>query len=446
MPIIEVDHLQKRYGDTVAVADVSLSIEEGEIFAILGPNGAGKTTTVEAIAGLREPDGGQDLGDGLDPVTRPGCAATRCLGIQLQESQQPDKLEVGEALELYASFYEHPADPGPRCSTCWAWPASADARFAKLSGGQKQRLSIALALIGNPRIAILDELTTGLDPQARRDTWELIREIRDRGVTIVLVTHFMEEAERLADRVALIDSGRVVAIDTPAGLTAAARAAARHPFPSLRAAAREACSRASAVCARSRRRPRRRSSSPAPATCSARSSRCSPATGSSPIAARRAGKPRGRIRRSHEPSRRKELKCHSALLTWGRVMSFRSRNRRGALGASCSAPRRSCSSASPSPFSGAWCFPLILTVVDGPRRRSPRQAPRWSEPGRRLRPRGDGDGRHDPGGAGPARDPHRATARRASCDAHVDDTDAAAGAAGRRRRGQLACVVIALVA
>lgn len=220
MPVIEVDHLQKRYGDTVAVADVSLSVEEGEIFAILGPNGAGKTTTVEAIAGLREPDAGTIRVDGLDPL-KDRDELRQVLGIQLQESQQPDKLEVGEALELYASFYEHAANPDSLLDVL-GLAGKRGARFAKLSGGQKQRLSIALALIGNPRIAILDELTTGLDPQARRDTWELIRGIRDRGVTIVLVTHFMEEAERLADRVALIDSGRVVVVDTPAGLTEAA--------------------------------------------------------------------------------------------------------------------------------------------------------------------------------------------------------------------------------
>jgi ABC-2 type transport system ATP-binding protein len=220
MPVIEVDHLQKRYGDTLAVADVSFSIEEGEIFGILGPNGAGKTTTVEAIAGLREPDAGTIRVMGLDPFTQRD-ELRRVLGIQLQESQQPDKLEVGEALDLYASFYEHAADP----NTLLEGLGLADkrrTRFAKLSGGQKQRLSIALALIGNPRIAVLDELTTGLDPQARRDTWALIEAIRQRGVTIVLVTHFMEEAERLADRVALIDQGRVVAVDTPAGLAVSA--------------------------------------------------------------------------------------------------------------------------------------------------------------------------------------------------------------------------------
>ncbi len=220
MPAIEVEHLQKRYGDTVAVADVSLTIEEGEIFGILGPNGAGKTTTVECIAGLREPDAGRISIMGLDPMADRD-AVRGVLGIQLQESQQPDKLKVGEALELYASFYSQAADPEQLLGALGLLDKR-ETRFAKLSGGQKQRLSIALALIGNPRIAVLDELTTGLDPQARRETWALIEGIRNRGVTIVLVTHLMEEAERLCDRVALIDAGRVVALDTPAGLADAA--------------------------------------------------------------------------------------------------------------------------------------------------------------------------------------------------------------------------------
>ncbi|HTX31228.1 MAG TPA: ABC transporter ATP-binding protein [Solirubrobacteraceae bacterium] len=220
MPVIEVDHLQKHYGETVAVADVSFSIEEGEIFGILGPNGAGKTTTVEAIAGLREPDAGTIRVMGLDPFAQRD-ELRRVLGIQLQESQQPDKLEVSEALDLYASFYEHAADPNALLEAL-GLSGKRQTRFAKLSGGQKQRLSIALALIGNPRIAVLDELTTGLDPQARRDTWALIEGIRERGVTILLVTHSMEEAERLADRVALIDRGRVVALDTPTGVTVSA--------------------------------------------------------------------------------------------------------------------------------------------------------------------------------------------------------------------------------
>jgi ABC-2 type transport system ATP-binding protein len=200
----------------VAVDDVSFTVQEGEIFGILGPNGAGKTTTVECIEGLRGADRGEISVLGLDP-RRDRAELTQRLGVQLQDSQLPDQLRVAEALKLYSSFYRAPAD----------WQALMNelgladkrkTRFAKLSGGQKQRVSIALALVGSPQVAVLDELTTGLDPQARRDTWELIEDVRSRGVTIVLVTHFMEEAERLCDRVALIDAGRVVAIDTPAAL------------------------------------------------------------------------------------------------------------------------------------------------------------------------------------------------------------------------------------
>jgi ABC-2 type transport system ATP-binding protein len=216
MSVIAVTDLRKRYGAQVAVDGISFTVEEGEIFGVLGPNGAGKTTTVECIAGLRTPDAGSIRVLGLDPE-RDRVRLRQRLGMQLQESQLPDKLRVAEALRLYASFYTDPAD----------WQAllvdlglgdKRDARFGKLSGGQKQRLSIALALVGNPRVAVLDELTTGLDPQARRDTWELIEQTRARGVTVVLVTHFMEEAERLCDRIALIDAGRAVAIDTPSGL------------------------------------------------------------------------------------------------------------------------------------------------------------------------------------------------------------------------------------
>jgi ABC-2 type transport system ATP-binding protein len=228
VPIVTVENLHKRYGDTVAVDDVSFTVEEGEIFGILGPNGAGKTTTVEAIAGLRTPDRGRIEVLGLDPIAGHG-ALTEQVGVQLQASELPEKLQVGEALELYSSFYRAPAD----------WRQLADAlglsgrlatRYGQLSGGQRQRLSIALALVGAPRLAILDELTTGLDPAARRETWALIEGIRDRGVTILLVTHFMEEAERLADRVALIDAGRVVAIDTPAALAEGLGTATRFSF------------------------------------------------------------------------------------------------------------------------------------------------------------------------------------------------------------------------
>jgi ABC-2 type transport system ATP-binding protein len=196
MPVIEVDNLYKRYGDQVAVDDLSFTIEKGEIFGILGPNGAGKTTTVEIIEGLRTPDRG----------------TVRVL-----------------RLDLYSSFYDQPAD-WERLLDELGLAGKRDTKFKHLSGGQKQRLSIALALVGNPEVAVLDELTTGLDLQARRDTWELIEQIRDRGVTVVLVTHFMEEAERLADRVAVIDAGRLVAIDSPAGLVATLDAEQRIRF------------------------------------------------------------------------------------------------------------------------------------------------------------------------------------------------------------------------
>jgi ABC-2 type transport system ATP-binding protein len=216
MPVIEVTNLRKTYGGHDAVRDVSFSVEPGEIFGILGPNGAGKTTTVECLAGLRHPDSGQIRVLGLDPQ-RDHEQLRELVGIQLQESQLPDNIQVDEALELYASFYRDPAD-WRDLRDALGLSSKRTARFGKLSGGQKQRLSIALALVGNPKVAILDELTTGLDPAARRETWDLIEGVRERGVTIVLVTHFMQEAEHLCERVAVIDSGRVVAVDSPAGL------------------------------------------------------------------------------------------------------------------------------------------------------------------------------------------------------------------------------------
>jgi ABC-2 type transport system ATP-binding protein len=226
VPVIDVNHLTKRYGDRVAVDDVSFAVERGEIFGILGPNGAGKTTTVESIAGLRAPDAGEISVLGLPP-RHP--RLRRRVGVQLQQSALPAKLRVGEALSLYASFYDTPADPAALVDELGLGDVL-DVPYAKLSGGRQQRLSIALALVGDPEIAVLDELTTGLDPQARRDTWALIERIRDRGVTVLLVTHFMDEAERLADRVALIDGGRLVALDTPAALAARAGDAQRIRF------------------------------------------------------------------------------------------------------------------------------------------------------------------------------------------------------------------------
>ncbi|GAA3769933.1 ABC transporter ATP-binding protein [Plantactinospora mayteni] len=220
MTVIEVSNLQKRYGDQVAVRDVSFEVRAGEIFGIVGPNGSGKTTTVECLTGLRRADGGMIRVLGLDPA-RDRAELRRQVGIQLQESHLPDRLKVWEALDLYSSFYPEPADWRALMAEL-GLTAKRNTVFAKLSGGQKQRLSVALALVGNPRIAVLDELTTGLDPQARRDTWQLVREVRDRGVTVVLVTHFMDEAERLCDRLAVVRAGEVVAIDTPAELVARA--------------------------------------------------------------------------------------------------------------------------------------------------------------------------------------------------------------------------------
>lgn len=220
MTVIEVHHLQKRYRNHVAVHDVSFTVEPGEIFGILGPNGAGKTTTVECIAGLRRPDGGQVRVLGLDPQ-RDRAALRRRLGVQLQVGALPERITVWEALDLYRAFYANPLD-------C-AWLSDALGLTGQrhtvvraLSGGQRQRLSIGLALVGNPEVAVLDELTTGLDPQARRDIWQLIADLRARGVAVLLVTHSMEEAERLCDRLAMIDAGRVAALGDPSSIVARA--------------------------------------------------------------------------------------------------------------------------------------------------------------------------------------------------------------------------------
>ncbi|WP_402468497.1 ABC transporter ATP-binding protein [Isoptericola aurantiacus] len=216
--VVEVRNLRKTYGDTIAVDDVSFAVEPGEIFGILGPNGAGKTTTVETLAGLRHADGGTVTVLGHDTQRDPA-SVKDLLGVQLQEATMHGKITVGEALRLFAGFYTRPADPDTLLELL-DLTEHEHQQFARLSGGQKQRLSIALALVGNPRVAILDELTTGLDPQARRSTWDLVERVRDSGVTILLVTHFMDEAERLCDRLVVIDAGRVVARGTPGGLIA----------------------------------------------------------------------------------------------------------------------------------------------------------------------------------------------------------------------------------
>ncbi len=220
--MIEVSHLRKTYGKVVALDDVSFSVREDEIFGILGPNGAGKTTAVECIVGLRSPDSGTLRVLGLDPQRAGEREELHArVGVQLQASALPAKLTVAEILNLYRSFYFQPADLRELIDVL-GLADKRQAYYKDLSGGQKQRLSIALALIGQPKIAVLDEMTTGLDPQARRDTWELIERVRARGVTMLLVTHFMEEAERLCDRVALLDRGRVVASGSPSEVAAEA--------------------------------------------------------------------------------------------------------------------------------------------------------------------------------------------------------------------------------
>lgn len=216
MLAIEVTGLRASYGPVVAVDDIDLTINEGEIFGILGPNGSGKSTTVESVAGLRRPDRGHIRVAGLDPRQQRD-EVRRILGVQLQSADLQPKLTVSEALDLFASFYDDPRDRAELAERLGLTPHLRQ-QFAKLSGGQQQRLSIALALIGRPRIALLDELSTGLDPQSRREVWDLIREINDEGTTIVLVTHLMEEAQYLCDRLALIKSGRIIAQGTPADL------------------------------------------------------------------------------------------------------------------------------------------------------------------------------------------------------------------------------------
>jgi len=217
-PVISVQNLRKTYGKTVAVVDISFEVAEGEIFGLLGPNGAGKTTTVECLQALRRPDSGHIRVLGLDPLTE-AQALRRRIGSQLQESALPDRIKVWEALDLFASLAPEPLDWRVLIEQ-WGLAEKRKAGFSSLSGGQRQRLFIALALVNNPKVVFLDEMTAGLDPAARRVAWDLIRAIRDRGSTVVLVTHFMDEAENLCDRVAVVDRGRIVASDTPRGLIA----------------------------------------------------------------------------------------------------------------------------------------------------------------------------------------------------------------------------------
>ena len=211
--MVEVAGLSKRYGDVAAVADVSFAVERGEIFGVLGANGAGKTTSVECVQGLRRPDAGSVRVLGRDPIDERGALRSR-VGSQLQDSHLPDRLKVGEAVRLFADSRHAES----KAMSDWQLDEIAGSAFGDLSGGQKQRLFLALALLNDPEVVFLDELTQGLDPNARRAVWRLIEQVRDAGATVVLVTHFMEEAEVLCDRVAVVDAGRVVDTGTPAEL------------------------------------------------------------------------------------------------------------------------------------------------------------------------------------------------------------------------------------
>ncbi len=225
---IEVSALRKAYGLLKAVDGISFEVLHGEIFGLVGPNGAGKTTTIECLEGLREPDGGGLRVLGLDPRDD-GYELRERIGVQLQQSSLPDDMKVWEAMDLFASYYRKPTPWKPLLERLGIADKS-QARFARLSGGQKQRLFIALALVNDPDLVFLDELTTGLDPHARRSMWDLVRDIRRRGKTVFLTTHFMEEAEQLCDRVLVMDRGRVVAMDSPVNLVRGLQAETRIVF------------------------------------------------------------------------------------------------------------------------------------------------------------------------------------------------------------------------
>ncbi len=214
---IRVESLTKAYNGRAAVRDLSFTVRPGEIFALLGPNGAGKTTTVEILEGYRQADAGVARVLGLDPAKR-AAALKPQIGVMLQQDGLYPSLRAGEVLELFARFFAEPERPADLLDLVGLTEA-ARTRCRQLSGGQKRRLALALALIGRPRLVFLDEPTTGMDPQARRATWDIIRGLKERNATVLLTTHFMDEAERLADRIAIIDSGELIALDTPAGLT-----------------------------------------------------------------------------------------------------------------------------------------------------------------------------------------------------------------------------------
>ena len=213
MPILEVENLVKNYGDVQAVRGVSFSVEEGEVFGLLGPNGAGKTTTVEILEGLRDPDGGRVRVCGFDPQASAN-ELKHEIGAALQSTSLPDKLRVAEALRLFASFYKRRRDPEELLKR-FGLEEKRNAYYSKLSGGQKQRLALAMALVNDPRVLFFDEPTAGLDPQVRREIYDIIEELRRDKKTILMTTHYIEEAERLCDRVAIVDHGKVIALGSP---------------------------------------------------------------------------------------------------------------------------------------------------------------------------------------------------------------------------------------
>ena len=228
MPVVAVRDLHKAYRTTPVLRGVSFAVEDGELFGLLGTNGAGKTTTVEILQGLRRADGGSVRVLGLDPA-RAGDRLRRRIGAQLQDAALPDRIRVGEALRLFASLHPTPRPLGEladewQLGPLWRRP------FSALSGGERQRLFVALALVGRPRLVFLDELTQNLDPVGRRHTWDVIRQVREGGTTVVLVTHDVEEAERLCDRIVVLDRGRVLAQGTPASIVAALGAPATVTF------------------------------------------------------------------------------------------------------------------------------------------------------------------------------------------------------------------------
>ncbi|GAA4449592.1 ABC transporter ATP-binding protein [Rurimicrobium arvi] len=215
-PIISVQNLVKRYGDFTAVDGISFEVAHGEIFGLLGPNGAGKTTTLEIIETLREKTSGTVIVDGIDLDKHPN-KIKEIIGVQLQAAGYYPMLSLVQIIDLFAGLYNRSVDPYALLDTVNLREKSKN-KYKELSGGQKQRFSIATTLINEPKIIFLDEPTTGLDPQARRNLWDLIRNVRDRGTTVLLTTHYMDEAEELCERVAIVDSGKIVSLDTPAGL------------------------------------------------------------------------------------------------------------------------------------------------------------------------------------------------------------------------------------